>query len=138
MVYTRNLTYSAALLLLAVLPLALSHGDDHGSGTAATAVAQTSLWNSSTTFTSTSEQSYFAHSEYRGLVLAHIGLMIIAWFFVLPIGGSMCRCTWGFVAKDKSYRCDAECCAVSTCSSRPTRFPRIAKHWVMVGHNLFE
>ncbi|KAL8975620.1 MAG: hypothetical protein Q9197_000170 [Variospora fuerteventurae] len=29
--------------------------------------------------------TYFTHSGYSGLMLAHIGLMTVAWFFVLPI-----------------------------------------------------
>ena len=31
-------------------------------------------------------QSYFAHPEGSGLLTAHIVLMVIAWFFILPIG----------------------------------------------------
>lgn len=30
--------------------------------------------------------SYFAHPEHRGILLGHIGLMVLAWVFVLPLG----------------------------------------------------
>ncbi|KAL8821342.1 MAG: hypothetical protein Q9223_000607 [Gallowayella weberi] len=35
--------------------------------------------------TSSAPSSYFTHSAYSSLMFAHIGLMTIAWFFVLPI-----------------------------------------------------
>lgn len=90
MVHTKRLLYIAALSLLHVLPFALSHGDDHGNGPAdmqaGMEMAKAQHLNSSTQLTSVPEQSYFAYPEYGGLMLAHIGLMTIAWFFILPIG----------------------------------------------------
>lgn len=32
--------------------------------------------------------SYFSHPEHRGVLLAHIGLMVLAWVIVLPLGKS--------------------------------------------------
>jgi hypothetical protein len=32
--------------------------------------------------------SYFGLSDHSGLILAHIVLMVLAWFFILPIGAS--------------------------------------------------
>lgn len=40
---------------------------------------------------STSPGNYFTYPEYGGLILAHILLMTIAWFFVLPIGEQSAR-----------------------------------------------
>lgn len=31
-------------------------------------------------------ENYFSHPEHRGVLLAHIGLMILAWLVVLPLG----------------------------------------------------
>jgi hypothetical protein len=30
--------------------------------------------------------TYFAHPEHRGVIHAHIGLMVFAWVVVLPVG----------------------------------------------------
>lgn len=87
MVQTTGLTSVAALSLLELIPPALSHGHDGLGSTVADAGATTmSHVNSSTSFTVNSPQSYFAYQEHGGFVLAHIGLMIVAWFFILPIG----------------------------------------------------
>lgn len=32
--------------------------------------------------------SYFAHKKHTGVIMAHIVLMVIAWFFALPIGAT--------------------------------------------------
>lgn len=37
---------------------------------------------------SESATSYFAYGEHSGTILAHIGLMILAWCFVLPAGNT--------------------------------------------------
>jgi hypothetical protein len=32
--------------------------------------------------------NYFSHPEYRGVLVAHIALMVLGWVFVLPLGES--------------------------------------------------
>ena len=86
MVHTTSVSCSVALVLLEVIPPALSHGGDHGSRTIGAKPAGISLPNSNATPTGASESSYFAHTDHRALILSHIGLMVVAWFFVLPIG----------------------------------------------------
>jgi hypothetical protein len=45
--------------------------------------------------TSTEEVTYYAGlSSHAGLMMAHIGLMVLAWFFVLPLGKCAVRETW--------------------------------------------
>jgi hypothetical protein len=34
-----------------------------------------------------SPMSYFAYGKHSGTIVAHIALMVLAWCFVLPIGG---------------------------------------------------
>lgn len=86
MVNTQGFSNLAALLLLGALPLALAHEDESDEGGAnlahLTSTTSVAALNSSTV----EQQSYFAYSSHGGLMLAHIGLMIVAWFFVLPIG----------------------------------------------------
>ena len=96
MVHTRSLTVVAALLLLAVLPLSLAHNHESNAGEPigmgapevshldhSTETVSAANMSSSTT----SPQSFFALHEFGSLMLAHIVLMTIAWFFILPIGG---------------------------------------------------
>ncbi|KAL8713959.1 MAG: hypothetical protein Q9220_002105 [cf. Caloplaca sp. 1 TL-2023] len=54
---------------------------------AATPSTVTPLTATATAFTTSvpGTMSYFTHSGYSGLILAHIALMTVAWFFVLPI-----------------------------------------------------
>ena len=91
MVNIQGFSNLAALLLLGAVPLALAHGDESDesgmSGTGAkmahlTSASLVAAWNSS----KVEQQSYFTYPNHGGLMLAHIGLMIVAWFFVLPIG----------------------------------------------------
>ena len=87
MVHTRNFTYIAALLLLEVVPRAIGHGDRHGEWGSEVNLTKVHL-NSSMDITTMPKQSYFALGKHNGLIFGHIALMIVAWFFVLPIGES--------------------------------------------------
>ena len=94
MVHTRALLLSPAFSLLGVIPRALAHGhDDSAKG----AMDMAASMNHSTppaggmpfanmNASTSSPESYFAYPQLGGLMLAHIVLMTIAWFFILPIG----------------------------------------------------
>lgn len=94
MVYKIHLLSTAALLLLGFIPLTSAH--DHGSGVRKTidmealpAAQINSSWPSQLSFptnSSASFQSYFSYPQASGLMLAHIVVMTVAWFFILPIG----------------------------------------------------
>lgn len=86
------------LLFLAVAVLA--HGDDvghgmkmdmdggggGGGGGSDGAGEHSSNNNGPTPSDGSSPMSYFAYQEHAGSIVAHIVLMVIAWFFILPIG----------------------------------------------------
>jgi hypothetical protein len=87
----------AGALLLGLLPLAVAHGHDGDAmdmdamaGTSDSSVARPTILSTSSDIANLSTPvyppNYFAHSEYGGLMLAHIALMSIAWAFVLPVG----------------------------------------------------
>ncbi|KAL9031230.1 MAG: hypothetical protein Q9196_000730 [Gyalolechia fulgens] len=84
----------AALLLLANAALLSAHGHDrHGIqdsdlGTSLTTTTSSASMASATASTSSVPvpETYFTYSGLSGLMLAHVGLMLVAWFFVLPIG----------------------------------------------------
>ena len=74
------------ILLLASTTVVLAHGhDDHAGETANTAHVPIPMSTASMNSSSTSPQSYFTYPASRGLILGHVILMILAWFFVLPI-----------------------------------------------------
>lgn len=67
-----------------LVPTVLGHGDDE---------AMDMDMGSGATFSGNAPQpeaelvpSYFAHPEHRGILLAHIGLMVLAWVLILPLG----------------------------------------------------
>ena len=80
----------SAALLLAILPLAAAHGDEHEhSGTAmdmgsthtnATSVATAAMASL------TIPVNYFRHPQFAGWMYAHIASMTIAWAIILPAG----------------------------------------------------
>ncbi|KAK7909165.1 hypothetical protein PG985_015043 [Apiospora marii] len=78
----RSTTASTALSLLATaailgaLPAVLAHGDDEGEGMAAPQEDQK---------LDSYPPTYFSHPEHRGVMYAHIVLMVLGWVFVLPI-----------------------------------------------------
>jgi len=92
MVHTSQLNLIAALLLVRVLPEVLAPGHDDFVAMRDSPGTEVHFSNSTTCLANMtvaqSPQSYFAYPEYSGPLLGHIGLMIIAWLFVLPIGES--------------------------------------------------
>ena len=88
MVHSQSPIYTAAILLLQIVSLTLGHSEGHGNSTALAEASKASHLNGSARF-----QSYFAYPEYGGIMMAHIGLMTVAWLFVLPIGELMLRLT---------------------------------------------
>jgi Domain of unknown function (DUF2427) len=88
--------FQVAAWLLVSLPNALSHGDDHGSAAMNVTTDMNMSMNMSGSGISgnmtsgvSGLPSYFAYEKQRGVIVAHIALMVLAWAFVLPIG--MCR-----------------------------------------------
>lgn len=95
MVKRHILLLTTALSLLEALTLTAAHGHDSyatgAEGSGPSEVAQNSLPPNSTAAAvmislSASPSSYFSYAPYSGLMLAHILLMTIAWFFILPVG----------------------------------------------------
>ena len=91
MVNTQGFSKLVPLLLLGGVPLALAHGDESdksGMGGMGPKMAHLTSSSSIAALNSSTveQQSYFTYPSHGGLMLAHIGLMIVAWFFVLPIG----------------------------------------------------
>ena len=119
MVHTQGFSILAALLLLGAVPLALAHGDESnesGMGGMGAEMAHLASASSVAALNSSTveQQSYFTYQRYGGLMLAHIALMIVAWFFVLPIGEyfqilACFNCLLTF------YRCSAQCRSFETC-----------------------
>ena len=94
MVQTRVIALPAVLFFLELLPRALAHGHDEGAGGTVETISPTAL-SSAASATMTAfmgapaplpPESYFSHPEMRGFMAGHITLMIVAWFFILPIG----------------------------------------------------
>ena len=97
MVAIQRFPVLVALSLVGVTSRALAHGDDGvevGAMTpagpthsATTAMSEMALANAIAT--PNASESYFSYPHFGSLMLAHIALMTIAWFFVLPIGKNM-------------------------------------------------
>ena len=94
MVNELSIVLLTAVSLLQVLPRAVAH--DHGThvnssgGIGALEASQVAPSSSTTasviSATSAIASSYFAYPDFPSLMLAHIVLMGIAWFFILPMG----------------------------------------------------
>ena len=97
MVAIQRFSVFVALSLVEVASRALAHGGDGvevGAMTpagpthsATTASSEMALANAIAT--PNASESYFSYPHFGSLMLAHIALMTIAWFFVLPIGKSI-------------------------------------------------
>ena len=86
MVHTSSFKGIAVTLLLASTTVVLAHGhDDHAGETANMAHVPIPMSTASMNSSSMSPQSYFTYPASRGLILGHVILMVLAWFFVLPI-----------------------------------------------------
>ncbi|PGH26619.1 hypothetical protein AJ80_01748 [Polytolypa hystricis UAMH7299] len=82
---------SRGALLLLALPLlasALAHGDDHGHSMdmAHMTTPSNSTITSGSSADGNGEMSYFAYDKHVGAIIAHVVLMVLGWFFILPIG----------------------------------------------------
>ena len=92
MLHTSGLRLIGGFSLLATTSVVFAHGhDDHAGETANVGPSPTSMSAGSMSMLSASTQSYFAYPALSGLMLAHIVVMTIAWFFVLPIGKYISR-----------------------------------------------
>jgi hypothetical protein len=67
------LTLATAALLLELLPLVVAHGEEHNEGPVEVQ-------------DSGRPQSYWSLSDHAALMYWHIGLEILAWIVVLPVG----------------------------------------------------
>ncbi len=138
MVHIQGISILAALLLLGAVPLALAHGDESnesgmgGMGAEMahlTSASSVAALNSSTV----EQQSYFTYQSYGGLMLAHIALMIVAWFFVLPIGEyiQILAC---FNCPLTFHRRSAQRRSFETCPHYPAIIPRTTQLGSVVGN----
>ena len=97
MVHTSSLKLIGATLLLATISIVLAHGhDDHPSEMADTGSVPSSLSIATINSSSVSPQSYFTYPGLNGLMLGHIVLMTVAWFFILPISKHISQCQHSF------------------------------------------
>lgn len=138
MVNTQGFSNLAALLLLEAVPFALAHGDESdesGMGGIGAKMAHLTSASSVAALNSSTveQQSYFTYPSHGGLMLAHIGLMVVAWFFVLPIGES----TWILACCDCPlifHRCSAQCRSFENCPHRSAIVPRTTQLGSVVGN----
>lgn len=78
-----SLTVLASVAVLGLVPAALAHGDDDmkmDMGMGANSTADQPLPEDEYPLT------YFALGEHTAAIYGHIGLMVIAWVFMLPVG----------------------------------------------------
>ncbi len=74
-------TALASVAVLGLVPTALAHGDDMN------------MEKSEADMPLPEDQyppTYFALADHRGAIYAHIGLMVLAWVFMLPTGKTRC------------------------------------------------
>lgn len=122
---TANAAFTAAFLL-ASLANALPHGDDHlmddmnmdmgGHGHNTTSESSEPAEDS--------PMSYFAYGKHSGTVIAHIGLMVLAWCFILPAGENLFTnviILWISILTIKTNRCHAQCRALAVGASHSVR-----------------
>lgn len=138
MVYIQGFSNLAALLLLGAVPLALAHGDESnesGMGGMGAKMAHLTSASSIAALNSSTveQQSYFTYQKHGGLMLAHIALMIVAWFFVLPIGEyiQILAC---FNCLLTLHRCSAQCRTFETCPHHSVIIPRTTQLGSVVGN----
>ncbi len=96
MVQRHSFTIVTAFSLLGLFPIAFGHGpESHAgdlvrAGMSGGASHTASMSNITMNSMEQVQPSYFSHSGFSGLMLAHIVSMTIAWFFILPIGELRC------------------------------------------------
>lgn len=80
---------AASALLCALAVVASAHGDENmNMGEAESAPVPSPTPSGQKNYDLYDEPNYFSLDAHSGLMMAHIGFMILAWFFVLPIGKS--------------------------------------------------
>ena len=84
MVHTSSLKLFGATLLLAPIRVVLAHGHDNHAGEMGPVPSPMSATSMNTSIVP--PQSYFTYPAMGGLMLGHVLLMTLAWFFLLPIG----------------------------------------------------
>lgn len=72
----------AAAAILSALPAVFAHGDDHAAMDADMDMSVPDPKPDPDSYLPT----YFSHPEHRGLIFAHVALMVLAWVVMLPIG----------------------------------------------------
>lgn len=83
---------SAIAVLGLLVPTAFGHGDDNEAMGMEMGMDMSSGMTSGGNATQPEAHfppSYFAHPEHRGILLGHIGLMVLGWVFLLPLGKSL-------------------------------------------------
>jgi len=81
------LLWPCSAVLLALIPVALGHGDEpEGMDAGMGAMGMTA--DSPQAGDGSYPPTYFAHPEHRGAVYGHIALMVASWVFMLPVGES--------------------------------------------------
>ncbi len=81
-------TFLAGLAALAALPTALAHGDENmtmGGGSGMEGMGEAAAPLPEEEYAPT----YFAHPEHKGVIYAHIIMMIVSWVFLLPVGKTL-------------------------------------------------
>ena len=82
--------FLGVLLLLPLLAGAVPHDDDHGSmdmhGGIDPSDGPSATPNPVVDGDNRPLMSYFSYKKHSSSIIAHIVLMVVAWFFVLPIG----------------------------------------------------
>lgn len=118
----RLLTLASAALLLGVLPLVAAHGDEHNDGPMDMG-ADMHHAPPAPVEDNGAPRSYWSLSEHATLMYWHIGMEILAWMVILPVGGLLVTPSPAFALTWP--RCDAEhrplapCTAVSVCFPCP-------------------
>jgi len=70
--------------LLALIPFALGHGDEMGGMDGGMGMGMTT--DQPQPEDGSYPPTYFTHPEHKGIIYAHIALMVVSWIFVLPVG----------------------------------------------------
>ncbi len=88
---TRAPSISIRSVLVLVLGILLATAQAHGgsSGSSQHGDAESMDMGMNTDMDKPQDEyppTYFAHAPHAGLMYAHIGLMVVAWVFVLPVG----------------------------------------------------
>lgn len=76
---------TALVFGLAFLPTVLAHGDD-GGGHDGDDHMDMGMDAGMDKPQDDYPPTYFAHPDHAGLMYGHIGLMVVAWVFILPVG----------------------------------------------------